>query len=155
MPTFVDISDVSLLYDGGSGGGTLALDGATLRIDKGEFVAVVGPSGCGKSTLLKLVSGLNLATRGGIIVADREVSAPLNIVGMAFQNPIMLPWRTTIENVLLPLEIVEPHASGPGAVGTAKRRWSYFRSLVSKGLPTTIPGNSPAACSSARRCAAP
>ena len=111
MPTFVDISDVSLLYDGGSGGGTLALDGATLRIDKGEFVAVVGPSGCGKSTLLKLVSGLNLATRGGIIVADREVSAPLNIVGMAFQNPIMLPWRTTIENVLLPLEIVEPHSS--------------------------------------------
>jgi NitT/TauT family transport system ATP-binding protein len=111
MPPFVDISDVSLLYDGGAGGGTLALEGATLRIDKGEFVAIVGPSGCGKSTLLKLVSGLNLATRGGIIVADREVSAPLNIVGMAFQNPIMLPWRTTIENVLLPLEIVEPHCS--------------------------------------------
>jgi NitT/TauT family transport system ATP-binding protein len=44
-------------------------------------------------------------------VADRQVSAPLSIVGMAFQNPVMLPWRTTIENVLLPLEIVEPHAS--------------------------------------------
>ena len=87
------------------------LKGATLCIDKGEFVAVVGPSGCGKSTLLKLVSGLHLATSGGVIVADREVSAPLSIVGMAFQNPIMLPWRTTIENVLLPLEIVEPHAS--------------------------------------------
>ena len=111
MPPFVDISDVSLIYQGGSAEGTLALEGATLRINKGEFVAVVGPSGCGKSTLLKLVSGLNLATRGGVIVADREVSAPLSIVGMAFQNPVMLPWRTTIENVLLPLEIVEPHAS--------------------------------------------
>ena len=110
MQPFVDIADVSLTY-GGTAGGTLALEGATLRIEKGEFVAVVGPSGCGKSTLLKLVSGLNLATRGGVIVADREVSAPLSIVGMAFQNPVMLPWRTTIENVLLPLEIVEPHAS--------------------------------------------
>jgi NitT/TauT family transport system ATP-binding protein len=111
MPAFVDISDVSLIYEGGSAGGTLALEDASLRVDKGEFVAVVGPSGCGKSTLLKLVSGLNLATSGGVVVADREVSAPLNIVGMAFQNPVMLPWRTTIENVLLPLEIVEPHAS--------------------------------------------
>jgi NitT/TauT family transport system ATP-binding protein len=111
MQPFVDIADVSLIYQGGSAEGTLALEGATLRIDKGEFVAVVGPSGCGKSTLLKLVSGLNLATRGGVIVAEREVSAPLSIVGMAFQNPVMLPWRTTIENVLLPLEIVEPHAS--------------------------------------------
>ena len=111
MQPYVDISDVSLTYDGGAAGGTLALEGATLRIDKGEFVAVVGPSGCGKSTLLKLVSGLNLATHGGVIVANREVAAPLSIVGMAFQNPVMLPWRTTIENVLLPLEIVEPHAS--------------------------------------------
>ena len=111
MQPFVNVSDVSLIYDGGSAGGTLALERATLCIDKGEFVAIVGPSGCGKSTLLRLVSGLHLATSGGVIVADREVSAPLNIVGMAFQNPIMLPWRTTIENVLLPLEIVEPHAS--------------------------------------------
>jgi NitT/TauT family transport system ATP-binding protein len=110
MHPFVDIADVSLTYEGTTGG-TLALEGATLLVEKGEFVAVVGPSGCGKSTLLKLISGLNLASRGGVIVADRKVTAPLSIVGMAFQNPVMLPWRTTIENVLLPLEIVEPHAS--------------------------------------------
>ncbi len=111
MQSFVDISDVSVVYRGGSVDGTLALEGATLSIDKGEFVAVVGPSGCGKSTLLKLVSGLNPATRGEVLVADQEVNAPLSIVGMAFQNPVMLPWRTTIENVLLPLEVVQPHAS--------------------------------------------
>ncbi len=109
MP-FVDIAGVSLNY-GGVDGGTLALEGASLRIGKGDFVAVVGPSGCGKSTLLKLVSGLTLATRGDVVVADREVCGPLSIVGMAFQNPILLPWRTAIDNVLLPLEIVEPHAS--------------------------------------------
>jgi len=110
MAAFVDISDVTMTYGGGASG-TLALEHATLKVERGEFVAVVGPSGCGKSTLLKLVSGLNLPSRGGVIVADREVAAPLSIVGMAFQNPIMLPWRTTLDNVLLPLEIVEPHAS--------------------------------------------
>jgi NitT/TauT family transport system ATP-binding protein len=109
MQPFVDISDVTLTY-GDAGSGTLALEHATLRIDKGEFVAVVGPSGCGKSTLLKLVSGLHLPSEGGVIVAGREVDRPLSIVGMAFQNPIMLPWRTTLDNVLLPLEIVAPHA---------------------------------------------
>jgi NitT/TauT family transport system ATP-binding protein len=110
MLPFVDISNVSLRYEGGADG-TLALQDATLRIARGEFTAVVGPSGCGKSTLLKLVSGLTLATSGGVLVADREVAGPLSNVGMAFQNPITLPWRTTIDNVLLPLEIVEPHAS--------------------------------------------
>jgi NitT/TauT family transport system ATP-binding protein len=110
MPPFVDISDVTLTY-GGVASGTIALEHASLQIGKGEFVAVVGPSGCGKSTLLKLVSGLHLPNRGGVAVNGHEVSAPLSIVGMAFQNPIMLPWRTTLDNVLLPLEIVEPHAS--------------------------------------------
>ncbi len=110
MPPFVDVSDVTLTY-GGTASGTLALEHTTLQIEKGEFVAVVGPSGCGESTLLKLVSGLHLPSRGGVLVAGQEVSAPLSIVGMAFQNPIMLPWRTTLDNVLLPLEIVEPHAS--------------------------------------------
>jgi NitT/TauT family transport system ATP-binding protein len=110
MRAFVEISDVSLTYPGAGASGTLALDHASLSISKGEFVAVVGPSGCGKSTLLKLVSGLHLPTRGGVIVAGNEVAAPIKIVGMAFQNPIMLPWRSTLDNVLLPLEIVEPHA---------------------------------------------
>jgi NitT/TauT family transport system ATP-binding protein len=110
MTPFVDISDVTLTYQG-TGSGTLALEHASLRIDKGEFVAVVGPSGCGKSTLLKLMSGLHLPSTGNVRVAGKKVDRPLSIVGMAFQNPIMLPWRTTLDNVLLPLEIVEPHAS--------------------------------------------
>jgi NitT/TauT family transport system ATP-binding protein len=110
VTAFVDIAGVDLAYPGREGE-TLALKDASLRVEKGEFVAVVGPSGCGKSTLLKLVAGLNRPTKGGVIVADHEVAAPLKIVGMAFQNPILLPWRTTLDNVLLPLEIVEPHAS--------------------------------------------
>ncbi len=85
MRPFVEISDVTLTYPGAAGASkTLALEHATLAIDKGEFVAVVGPSGCGKSTLLKLVSGLHAPTHGGVIVAGQEVAGPIKIVGMAF-----------------------------------------------------------------------
>jgi NitT/TauT family transport system ATP-binding protein len=105
---FVDLDRVSLRY-GEDGDGTLALDGASLSVRSGEFVAVVGPSGCGKSTLMKVVTGLWPPTSGAVMVSGREVSGPLSIVGMAFQNPTLLPWRTTLDNVMLPLEIVEPH----------------------------------------------
>lgn len=102
---FVELDNVSLTY----GGGTLAVDGLTISIARGEFAAVVGPSGCGKSTLMKLVTGLAPASKGNVVVAGREVAGPLKIVGMAFQNPTLLPWRTTLDNVLLPLEIVQPY----------------------------------------------
>jgi NitT/TauT family transport system ATP-binding protein len=107
---FVDLDRVSLRY-GEDGDGTLALHGTTLRVTSGEFVAVVGPSGCGKSTLMKVVTGLWPPSAGSVIVSGREVTAPLSIVGMAFQNPTLLPWRTTLDNVMLPLEIVQPHCS--------------------------------------------
>ena len=86
-----------------------ALDDATLSIDKGEFIAVVGPSGCGKSTLMKLVTGLLPASSGEVKVAGAKVTGPIKGVGMAFQNPTLMPWRTTMDNILLPMEVVEPH----------------------------------------------
>lgn len=110
MSQFVELDNVTLRY-GGEADGTVALKGATLRVSKGEFVAVVGPSGCGKSTLMKALAGLWPVNRGSVIVAGREVKRPLEIVGMAFQNATLLPWRTTLDNVMLPLEIVEPHRS--------------------------------------------
>jgi NitT/TauT family transport system ATP-binding protein len=117
---FVDLDRVSLRY-GEDGDGTLALHDATLNVRAGEFVAVVGPSGCGKSTLMKVVTGLWPPTAGTIMVGGREVAGPLTIVGMAFQNPTLLPWRTTLANVMLPLEIVEPHCSG------LKREWAAYQ----------------------------
>jgi len=106
---FVELDRVSLRYGGPDG--TLALDGTSFTLQKGEFAAVVGPSGCGKSSLMKLVTGLLPTSGGNIVVAGQEVTGPLKIVGMAFQNPTLLPWRSTLSNVLLPLEIVEPHRS--------------------------------------------
>ena len=106
--TFVELRNVSLSY-GGDTTGELVLEGLDLEVRRGEFAAVVGPSGCGKSTLMKLMSGLLPARTGDTIVAGQPVSGPLKIVGMAFQNPTLLLWRSTLDNVLLPLEIVEPH----------------------------------------------
>ena len=105
---FVDLKGVSLTYRLGKDT-TLALADATLSIDQGEFIAVVGPSGCGKSTIMKLVTGLLPATGGEVRVAGEKVTGPIKGVGMAFQNPTLMPWRTTMNNILLPLEVVEPY----------------------------------------------
>jgi len=81
------------------------------QINDGEFVVIVGPSGCGKSTFMKLTTGLKRPSKGQIFVDGQPVTGPLKISGMAFQAPSLLPWRTTLDNVLLPLEIVEPFRS--------------------------------------------
>ena len=107
QPAFVALDGVSHIYGGADG--TLAVDGLSIRVNRGEFAAVVGPSGCGKSTLMKLATGLQFPYKGVVAVAGAQVVRPVKIAGMAFQAPTLLPWRTTLENLLLPLEIVEPH----------------------------------------------
>src|SRR5260221_10669365 len=89
-----------------------AIEEVSLDIARGEFIAVVGPSGCGKSSLMRLISGLHPPASGALTVEGRPVTGPLKSVGMAFQNANLLPWRTAVENVLLPLEIVEPYRRG-------------------------------------------
>jgi NitT/TauT family transport system ATP-binding protein len=100
----IDLKNVTMAYGGADG--VIALSDASLQIEKGEFVAVVGPSGCGKSSLLKLISGLHPPQSGSVQVAGKPVTGPLKICGMAFQSSMLLPWRTAIDNVVLPLEIV-------------------------------------------------
>ncbi|NUZ06923.1 ABC transporter ATP-binding protein [Piscinibacter koreensis] len=109
---FVDFEDVWLAYsDELRAAGQFAVEGITLSAAPGEFVAIVGPSGCGKSTFMKLATGLRMPSKGRVRVAGQPVTGPLKITGMAFQAPSLLPWRTTLDNVMLPLEIVEPHRS--------------------------------------------
>jgi NitT/TauT family transport system ATP-binding protein len=85
------------------------IDEVSLSIKPGEFVSFVGPSGCGKTSILRMVSGLSPAPLGEIRYRGKPITKPLNNVGIAFQNPVMLPWRNTIDNVMLPLEIVQPY----------------------------------------------
>jgi NitT/TauT family transport system ATP-binding protein len=107
---FIDFQDVWLAYnDELLANGQFAVEAIDLQVTQGEFIAIVGPSGCGKSTFMKLATGLRMPSRGRIRIDGQPVTGPLKISGMAFQAPSLLPWRTTVDNVLLPLEIVEPY----------------------------------------------
>ena len=112
MTAFVDFDHVWLAYnDELLAEARFAVEDITLQVGVGEFIAIVGPSGCGKSTFMKLATGLKRASKGAIRIDGQPVTGPLKITGMAFQSSSLLPWRTTLDNVLLPLEIVEPHRS--------------------------------------------
>src|SRR5260370_8569998 len=103
QPSIV-LRDVSKTYRRGATT-THALDGVSLSIAAGEFVAIVGPSGCGKSSLLRLICGLIPASGGEIVIGDRRVTKPDGGVGIVFQAPILLDWRTVIGNLLFPIEM--------------------------------------------------
>ena len=135
---FVEVDHVDLAYDALGGN---AIEDVSLSMREHEFIAMVGPSGCGKSTFMKLCSGLRPPTKGNVVVAGREVAGPLKIVGMAFQNATLLPWRTTLDNVLLPLEIVEPYRSSFKQKKSeyAERAKALLRSVGLEGYEDKFP----------------
>lgn len=103
----VELQSAAVVFGAGDKAVT-ALSPTTLKLDTGDFVALVGPSGCGKSTILRLVSNLIAPSAGVVLVGGREAKAKELRIGMAFQNPTMLPWLTIEQNVMMPLKIVEP-----------------------------------------------
>jgi NitT/TauT family transport system ATP-binding protein len=100
----IAIEGVSKSYDRG-GSAAPALAGVSLEVADREFVALVGPTGCGKTTLLRLVAGLLEPSSGSISIGGRRVSGPSRRVGMAFQRPVLLPWRTVRRNLALPAQL--------------------------------------------------
>ena len=103
---YIQIRGLSKTFDDGHGGAVLALSNVNVDIRKGSFVTVVGPSGCGKSTLLRIVSGLLDYSAGTVLMDGQPIHGTRRDVGMVFQNSILLPWRTIIDNVLLPAEVL-------------------------------------------------
>ena len=89
-----------------SSGRTIALQNVDLNIAKDEFIALVGPSGCGKSTLLRIVSALIKPSKGRVLVDGATLTGPSRDVGIVFQQAVLLPWRSVLDNVLLPAEIL-------------------------------------------------
>ena len=98
---------MNLVFDGATRrfGELLAVSPVNLEIADGEFVAIVGPSGCGKSTLLRMVSGLIPCSEGHITAGGKRVHGPVTELGIVFQQPVLLEWRTAIQNVLFQVEM--------------------------------------------------
>ncbi len=108
----IEVRNLSKVY-ASQDGPVQALSDLSFAIADQEFVTIVGHSGCGKTTLLKIVAGLLSASSGSVTVRGRVVSAPLKDVGMVFQRPVLLKWRTILDNVMLPIEMLHlPRSEG-------------------------------------------
>jgi len=106
MPVPIELREVTHAYKTDTGP-LPVLDKLNIEMPAGSFTAVVGPSGCGKSTLTRLIAGLMRPDAGQVRLGGEPVTSPRSSVGMAFQNPVLLEWRSILDNVLLPLEIVK------------------------------------------------
>src|SRR5690348_979450 len=122
----IDLIRVGMVYRT-AGGPVEALRDISLDVRRGEFVSLVGPSGCGKSTLLRIIAGLRPATSGTVSVNGAPVIDPLSNIGMVFQAPVLLKWRTVLDNVLLPAEL-----AGLGTASYRRRAMELLR-LVGLG----------------------
>ncbi|MBL0422652.1 ABC transporter ATP-binding protein [Ramlibacter sp. AW1] len=116
-------------------GGTItALHDVGFEVRQGEFVTVVGPSGCGKSTLLRILAGLTRASHGGVFLGGRQITGPSRDVGVVFQAPVLLPWRTVMDNVLVPAQIQRRDPK------TSRERAMHYLQLVGlEGFETKYP----------------
>lgn len=99
------IQNVTAVYDAPDGGSLAALDPISCTIKRGSFTCLVGPSGCGKSTLIRILAGLQKPTQGQVLLDNAPVLAPMPQVGLMFQEANLMPWRTVVENIALPLEL--------------------------------------------------
>ncbi|MGQ7793225.1 ABC transporter ATP-binding protein [Faunimonas sp. B44] len=97
-----------------------ALDRVDLVLREGSFSSIIGPSGCGKSTLLKIMAGVQPPSEGSVILEGAPVTGPRRDIGMMFQQATLFPWRTTIENVVLPIEIRDGRSAARAKHGAAR-----------------------------------
>jgi NitT/TauT family transport system ATP-binding protein len=102
---FLRIAGLEKIYKTKDGSDVQALTAINLTVGQGAFVSVVGPSGCGKSTLLKILAGILDRTAGEIWMHGKTLSGPSRELGVVFQAPVLLPWRTVLENVMVPIEV--------------------------------------------------
>ena len=117
------------------GGDVIALRDVGFEVRQGEFVTVVGPSGCGKSTLLRILAGLERASSGTVSIGGRAVTGPSRDIGVVFQAPVLLPWRTVLQNVLVPAQI-----QGRDIKVATERAMHYLALVGLEHFATKYPG---------------
>lgn len=104
--SILELSHISVRFRTQSGKSVLALDDVSATIGQNEFVTILGPSGCGKSTLLKIASQVLEASAGEVRFEGHPLRTPTARIGLVFQQPILMPWRTVLQNVLFPIEMM-------------------------------------------------
>jgi NitT/TauT family transport system ATP-binding protein len=105
MPREISCEHVRKIYGKGLAAFE-AVSSATFAVEKGEFVSLLGPSGCGKSTLLMMIAGLEAVNGGRILAGGTPISEPRSEIGIVFQDPTLFPWKTALQNVLFPIEMM-------------------------------------------------
>ena len=143
---FIRVEQIGKRYGSRDGGTVDAVETVSFSIAEGEFVSVVGPSGCGKTTLLKIIGGLLEPSSGTISYGGLEAGRKRPRLGMVFQDAVLLPWRTVLQNVSLPIEVMRRDAAAGVSLARDLIDWS-----ASKVSRTNTRTSSPAACSSAPR----
>lgn len=128
MEIMLKIQDLSKVYPTPKGS-YVVLEGLNLGIKKGEFVSIIGHSGCGKSTLLSMIAGLNPISKGTILLNSNAIIGPGPDRGVVFQSPSLFPWMTALDNVMLGVKQVFPHATKAEKLGIAK----YYLAKVGLG----------------------
>ncbi|HKU97734.1 MAG TPA: ABC transporter ATP-binding protein [Vineibacter sp.] len=118
QPPFIALKDVAKTYSARAGGAVQAVESVSFQIGRGEFTSIVGPSGCGKTTLLKMIGGLLPVSGGAITYHGIPSGQKRPELGMVFQDAVLLPWRTVLQNVMLPIEV----ARGDLAAGQKQAR---------------------------------
>jgi NitT/TauT family transport system ATP-binding protein len=129
----IKIENLSKVYNSRSGR-VPALEDVSLEIGQNEFVTLAGPSGCGKSTLLKVIGALIRPSRGNLLFDNQALLKPTRDVGIVFQEPVLLPWRTALQNVLLPAEIL-----GLDAATSHARAMDLLNLVGLKGFESSYP----------------
>jgi NitT/TauT family transport system ATP-binding protein len=130
----IELRDVGVSFPIGRNERLVALDGVTLAVEPGELVALIGPNGSGKSTLLRVIGGLLAPDRGEATLDGRPIDGPDARVGLVFQEPRLLPWRTTEANVAYPLEL-----AGSPPAERRRRVADLLRAMRLEGAARRIP----------------
>jgi NitT/TauT family transport system ATP-binding protein len=103
----IEVTGVSKVYRAGTAAAVEAVSTVSFTVPQGQFVAILGPSGCGKSTLLMMVGGLEAVSSGRIVVDGEPMTGPRTSIGVMFQDPTLLPWKSALDNVLFPVRVLK------------------------------------------------
>jgi NitT/TauT family transport system ATP-binding protein len=130
---------VGMVYRGRDGSSVTALQDVSFDVADGEFVTLLGPSGCGKSTLLRLLTGTLARTSGQLSMRGSDLAAPRADIGPVFQTPVLLPWRSVLDNLLLPLELQHGRSRGEWRAAAEEKARDYLRLVGLEGFERRLP----------------